>query len=170
MAVREIRLYGDPVLREKAAPVDEVDDVVRQLAADMLDTLEEAEGVGLAGPQVGETHRIIVIHPPPEIIDEVRPDPRVVVNPVVVEKSGPVEDAEEGCLSIPGIYESVKRSRHVMVKGTDLDGNAIEIESEGITGRILLHEIDHLDGVLFIDRIGPMRRALLKKKLRAFFE
>ena len=170
MALLKIRLYGDPVLREKAVAVDGVDDGVRELARDMLETLAEAEGVGLAGPQVGRLERIIIVPPPPEDADEVRDSPRVFVNPVVLERGGPQESAEEGCLSIPGIYESVRRPRRVRVRALDLDGNEIEIEAEGILSRILQHEIDHLDGVLFIDRVGPMRRALLKKRLREFLE
>ena len=170
MAHLEIRLYGDPVLREKAAPVAEVDDSVRALAADMLETLEQADGVGLAGPQVGRKERIIIVHPPPTHPDEVRDEPRILVNPEVLEKGGPAESAEEGCLSIPGIYETVKRPRRVRVRALDLDGSGIEIEAEGILSRILQHEIDHLDGVLFIDRVGPMRRALLKKRLREFLD
>jgi peptide deformylase len=166
----DIRLYGDPVLRERAEPIPEVDDEVRRLAADMMETLAQADGVGLAGPQVGERRRIIVVHPPPPAEDEVREKPRVLVNPEVLERGGPQESAEEGCLSIPGIYDQVKRPRRVKVRALDLDGNAIEIEEEGITSRILQHEIDHLDGVLFVDRIGPMRRALLKKRLREFLE
>ena len=170
MPTREIRLYGDRVLRAKAASIEAVDDGVRQLAADMLETLTEAEGVGLAGPQVGELRRIIVVHPPPPLDDEMRAAPRVLVNPEVVAKRGPQESAEEGCLSIPGVYDIVKRPVGVTVHALDLDGAEFTIEAEGIESRILQHEIDHLNGVLFVDRVGPMRRALLKKKLRAFLE
>ena len=169
MAIREIRTYGDPVLREKAEPIDAIDDEVRTLAADMLETVREAEGVGLAGPQIGVSQRIIVVHPPPADGGD-RGEPEVYVNPEIVAKSGPQETAEEGCLSIPGIYESVKRPRNVTVAALDLDGNETRVDAEGIHGRILQHEIDHLDGVLFVDRIGPMRRALLKKQLRAFLD
>ncbi len=170
MALREIRIFGDPVLREKAAPVAEIDDEVRTLAADMVETVTEAEGVGLAGPQVGELRRIIVVYPPPPAADEIRDEPRVFVNPEIRETGGPVESGEEGCLSIPGIYEMVKRPRRIRMHGVDLDGREIDLEVEGAIARIIQHEIDHLDGVLFVDRIGPMRRALLKKKLKAFLE
>ena len=170
MAIREIRIYGDPVLREKAEPVNGVDDEVRALARDMLDTLADADGVGLAGPQVGVARRVIVVHPPAPEPDEVREEPRVLVNPVIVEKGGSVVAAEEGCLSIPEVYETVKRPDRVRIRAIGLDGEDFEISAEGMTSRILQHEIDHLDGVLFIDRIGPMRRALLKKKLHAFLE
>ena len=169
MAVREIRLYGDPVLREPAEPIAEIDDEVRALAGDMLDTLAEAEGVGLAGPQVGASRRIIVVHPPPEDGGE-REKPRVLINPEVTKKEGPQVVHEEGCLSIPGIYEMVKRPRRVHVRATGLEGHEFEIEATGWLSRILQHEIDHLDGVLFVDKIGPMKRALLKKRLREFLE
>ena len=171
MAVRQIREYGDPALRQKAADIAEVDEEIRVLAADMLDTVRDAEGVGLAGPQVGESRRIIVVHPPPPPDDAgAREAPSVYLNPEVVSKSGPQESAEEGCLSIPGVYEVVKRPRTVCVKAQDLEGQTVEMELNGILARIFQHEIDHLDGVLFVDRIGPMRRALLKKQLRAFLD
>lgn len=171
MALREIRIYGDPVLRQKATAIEEMDDEVRTLAADMLETLADAEGVGLAGPQVGVRRRIIVVHPPPASDDSPEREPaRVYVNPEVVSSSGPQESAEEGCLSIPGVYEVVKRPRNVKVRALDLEGERVEIEVEGMLSRIIQHEIDHLDGVLFVDRIGPMRRALLKKQLRAFLD
>ena len=169
MAVLPIRIYGDPVLREKAEPVADIDDEVRRLAADMLETLADAEGVGLAGPQVGESRRLIVVHPPADR-GENREEPRVLVNPQVVQSDGPQVSGEEGCLSIPGIYEDVKRKERVRVKAVDLDGDEVELEADGWIARILQHEIDHLDGVLFIDRIGPMRRALLKKRLRELQE
>jgi peptide deformylase len=169
VAVRPIRIYGDPVLRTKAAPVDGIDDEVRRLAADMLDTLADADGVGLAGPQVGESRRLIVVHPP-AANDAPRRDPRVLVNPEIVERHGPQVAAEEGCLSIPGIYDEVKRPERVRVRALDLDGADVDIEAEGMLSRILQHEIDHLDGVLFVDRIGPMRRALLRRRLRDLME
>ncbi|GJM45436.1 MAG: peptide deformylase [Gemmatimonadota bacterium] len=170
MPVLEIRLYGDAVLREKAVPIRTIDDDVRALASDMLETVAEAEGVGLAGPQIGVSRRIIVVHPPNFEEDGERESPSVYVNPEIVQRAGPQESAEEGCLSIPGIYEQVKRPRHVRVRALDLDGKTVEFDAEGMLGRIFQHEIDHLDGVLFVDKIGPMRRALLKKQLRAFLE
>jgi len=169
VAVLPIRIYGDPVLRKKAAPVADIDDEVRRLAADMLETLADAEGVGLAGPQVGESRRLIVVHPPAGRGED-RQEPRVLVNPQVVQAEGPQVSGEEGCLSIPGIYEDVKRKERVRVKAVDLDGDDVELDADGWNARILQHEIDHLDGVLFVDRIGPMRRALLKKRLRELQE
>jgi peptide deformylase len=169
VAIREIRLLGDPVLRQRAQAIEAIDDEVRSAAQDLLDTLEKADGVGLAAPQIGIARRILIIAPPP-LEGEARAHPRVFVNPSVVEKLGPSIAAEEGCLSIPGIYEMVRRPRKIRVTATDLEGREIDETLEGIAARILQHEIDHLDGVLFIDRIGPMRRALLKKKLRSFVE
>jgi peptide deformylase len=169
VALLPIRIYGDPVLRRKAAPVEKIDDGIRRLAADMLETLADAEGVGLAGPQVGESRRLIVVHPPAGRGEE-REEPRVLVNPEVVETDGPQVSGEEGCLSIPGIYEDVKRKERVRVKALDLGGGEVELTADGWAARILQHEIDHLDGVLFIDRVGPMRRALLRKRLRELQE
>jgi len=163
--VRKIRLYGDPVLREKAAPAGPIDAEVRELAADLLDTLTAADGVGLAAPQIGVLRRVIAVHPPPDP-SGAREAARVYVDPEVAERSGGEESAEEGCLSIPGVYEQVRRPRQVLVRAHDLDGAPFEVRVDGIVARILQHEIDHLNGVLFVDRVGPMRRALLKRRLR----
>lgn len=170
MAELDIRIYGDPVLRKKAKAIDPIDDDVRTLAADMLDTLAKAKGVGLAGPQVGASLRIIVVHPPPPASDEKREEPQVYVNPEIVEKGGKTVPEEEGCLSIPEIYDIVKRPDRVKIRALTLEGKDIEIEAEGMLGRIFQHEIDHLDGVLFVDKVGPMRRALLQKRLREMAE
>ncbi len=169
MAIRKIRLLGDPVLRAEAAPVDAVDESVRELVKDLLDTLAKADGVGLAAPQIGVSRRVIVVAPP---VPEGTPPaaPRAYVNPRIAEASGPILPAEEGCLSIPGIYEIVKRPSRVRVLSLDGEGAAVDEVLEGIAARILQHEIDHLNGVLFIDKIGPMRRALLRKKLHAFLD
>ena len=164
--VRKIRIYGDPVLREKAVPMGTVDDDARALAQDLLDTLASADGVGLAAPQIGISRRMIAVHPPPPSEAAPRPDAIVYVDPEIVERTGGTDTAEEGCLSIPGIYEDVKRDWEVRMRAHDLDGQELEIVADGMLARILQHEIDHLDGVLFVDRIGPMRRALLKKRLR----
>jgi peptide deformylase len=169
VSVQKIVLYGNPVLRRRADPVDALDASVKRLAQDLLDTLEKADGVGLAAPQIGVSKRVLVVAPPADE-DAPRPEPRVFVNPEILEAGGPTVTAEEGCLSIPGIYEDVKRPARVRVKAIDLDARPFEEEVEGIAARILQHEIDHLDGVLFIDKIGPMRRALLKKRLRELVE
>lgn len=165
--IRKIRVFGDPVLREKAVPAGGVDAEVRALAADLLDTLASADGVGLAAPQIGVGRRVIAVHPPPGDDGADRPEPCVYVDPEIVERGGGKETAEEGCLSIPGVYEDVKRDRCIRVRATGVDGQPMDLAVEGIVARIFQHEIDHLDGVLFVDRVGPMRRALLKKKLRS---
>ncbi len=168
--IRKIRVFGDPVLRAKAAPSGGVDEDVRALAADLLDTLASADGVGLAAPQIGVGRRVIAVHPPPVDGDGERPEPSVYVDPEIVERGGGHETAEEGCLSIPGVYEDVKRDRRIRIRALDLDGRPLDFDAEGMVARIFQHEIDHLDGVLFVDRVGPMRRALLKKKLRSLQE
>ena len=159
MAVREIRILGDPVLLTPPEPVAEVDDEVRQLIDDMLETMYDADGVGLAAPQVGVSRRVIVI-------DVREPDvaPFGLVNPVIVERADEVERGEEGCLSIPGLRDIVERSAKVVVEGLDRDGLPRRIEAEGLLARALQHEVDHLDGILFIDRISPLKRQMLLKR------
>jgi peptide deformylase len=159
MAGMEIRLLGDPVLRERAAEVDAVDDEIRRLARDMFDTMYEADGVGLAAPQVGIVRRLIVV-------DSREPgsEPMAVVNPRVIAASAGTERAEEGCLSIPGVRDVVERPAAVTVEGLDMDGRTVRLEADGLLGRIFQHEIDHLDGVLFPDRLSPLKRRLALKR------
>ncbi len=156
-----IRLYGDPVLRVVCSPVEEVDSEVRELASKLIATVDHAQGLGLAAPQIGVAKRVIVVvgtH------DEQRRH-HVVANPEIVSACG--EDvSEEGCLSIPGIYAAVKRPQSVIVKGFDIDGNEISIEASGLMARAFAHEIDHLDGILFIDRLSMVKRGLLRRKLK----
>jgi len=156
MAILPIRMYPDPVLREAAPPVTSVDDSVRKLIADMTETMHAAPGVGLAAPQVGVQRRVFVFRP------SIEEPVGAFVNPEIVERSGEAVD-EEGCLSIPGLAYPVVRSEHILVRGLDGDGEPIELEATDYTARILQHEIDHLDGVLFIDRIDPdLRREALR--------
>jgi peptide deformylase len=159
MASLEIRIMGDPVLREEADAVDTIDDEIRQLARDMFDTMYEADGVGLAAPQVGITRRLIVVDPREEGVT-----PRALVNPRVKETSTETDRAEEGCLSIPGLKEVVERQAEVVVEAEDLDGVTQTIEADGLLARVLLHEIDHLNGILFVDRVSPLKRRMLMKK------
>ena len=166
MALRPVRIYGDPVLRTKAKDVTEFDDTLRRLVEDMFETMAAYQGVGLAANQVGVLQRVFVVDVPVGENERVR---RAIVNPVLDGADGS-DTAEEGCLSMPGIYEDVKRRERVRVQALDLDGDEVEMDADGWVARILQHEIDHLDGVLFIDRIGPMRRALLKKRLRELQE
>jgi len=159
MAIHEIRILGDPVLRQKAEPVQEVDDEVRRLMDEMLATMYDADGVGLAAPQIGISRRIIVVD-----VREPGVEPFGLVNPVILESSDEVERDEEGCLSIPGLKEIVERSARVVVEGLDRDGRPVRIEAEGLLARALQHEVDHLDGILFIDRVSPLKRQMLLKR------
>ena len=155
-------LLGEKVLRVPGVQVVEFDDELRALVADMLETMYYAEGIGLAAPQIGVSLRVCVL----DLHDEDDPDGGrwVFVNPVIVESSDEEEKAPEGCLSIPEMEDVVTRSARVTVRGFDAEGEAIEVEAEGLLARALQHEIDHLDGVLFIDRLSTFkRRALLKK-------
>lgn len=159
MAVREIRLLGDAVLRQKAEPVEEVDDEIRELIDDMLETMYDADGVGLAAPQVGLSRRVIVVDTREEDVV-----PFGLVNPAIVETGEERERGEEGCLSIPGLKEIVERPSRVVVEGLDRDGNPVRIEAEGLLARVLQHEVDHLDGVLFLDRVSALKRNMLLKR------
>src|SRR2546423_1167231 len=147
MATRQIRIFGDPVMRERAREVDEVSDLHRALIEDMIETMREAPGVGLAAPQVGVLDRLCVW--------EAEEDHGVVINPVIVERSAEVETEEEGCLSLPGLLYPVERSLAVVVEGRNVEGGSVRLEAEGLLARVCQHEVDHLDGVLFIDRLDP---------------
>jgi peptide deformylase len=156
MAVRELRYLGDAVLREKALPVGAITEDVRRLIEDMFDTMYAEEGVGLAAPQVGVSQRVIVVDPrEPDIA------PFALVDPEIVEVSDEYERGEEGCLSIPGLKEIVERPYAVRVTGLNRDGDHVVMEAEGLLARILQHEIDHIDGILFLDRVSPLKRKLL---------
>jgi peptide deformylase len=150
MAILPIRLYPDPVLREAAEPVGGVvDDSVRKLITDMGETMRAAPGVGLAAPQVGVQRRVVVysVSEEDEIIG--------LVDPVIVERSDETVTEDEGCLSIPGLAYPVPRAQHVVVRALDRNGEPIEIDAVDMEARILQHEVDHLDGVLFLERIDP---------------
>ena len=162
MALREIRIIGDPVLSRKADPVERVDEAVVRLARDMVETLHAAPGIGLAAPQVGVGRRVIVVDL------SVGEDPEalhIVVNPEIVAKEGE-SVCEEGCLSVPDIREKVARPYRVVVRGLDLEGRPVEVEGEDLLARAFCHEIDHLDGVLFVEKLSPLKRALVRKKLK----
>lgn len=158
MAILEIKEYGDPVLREKALPVEEVTPEILNLIKDMTETMYTASGVGIAASQVGVPKRII-------LVDGEEDGLIVLINPMIIKSEGEIV-AEEGCLSVPDIYSQVKRSLKVTVKALNQNGDPIEITKEDLTARALQHEIDHLDGILFIDRIGRMERQMLLNKLK----
>lgn len=148
--------YGEEPLREPSQPVTEINDDIRRLVEDMFETMYESKGVGLAAPQVGVNLRLAVI--------DIGEDPLVLINPQILKHSGK-ETCDEGCLSFPGLTEKVERARKVVAEATDLDGSVYEIEAEGLLARAIQHELDHLDGVLFIDRISKARKLQIKHEL-----
>ncbi len=158
MAVREIRLLGDPILRRECEPVGEIDDEVRRLARDLEETMYEADGVGLAAPQVGVPIRMFAY----DVRDPERPA-GVLIDPRVESTEGS-EKGEEGCLSIPGLSALVERPARAVVTGRDPEGEEVRLEAEGLLARCLLHENDHLDGVLFLDHLSPLKRKMLLDK------
>lgn len=159
MTIRQLHLLGSPVLRQRAAPVPRVDDTVRELVQDLFDTMRAAKGVGLAANQVGIATRVAVVD-----VGEEAPPPLVLINPRVVAAGDEHETAEEGCLSIPDIYGDVERPLHITVEGLDGDGAPYRIELSGFKARAVQHEIDHLDGVLFLDHVSAVKRGLLLAK------
>ncbi len=162
MAVKRILTYPDTVLRERAEPVTNIDGKVQQLINDMAETMYHAPGVGLASNQVGEPCRIIVFDTSAK--DEPN-DLIVLINPEIVEASGVIVD-EEGCLSVIDYKADVKRAACVTVKGVDREGNPVTLRREGLSAIVLQHEIDHLNGILFIDRISTLKRELYKRRLK----
>lgn len=165
----EILTYPDERLARKSTPVEEVNDEIRELIENMFETMYTAEGVGLAAPQVGVTKRIIVVDCGPREEGEVSPlppkEPVAIVNPVVAEGEGSIV-WEEGCLSVPGYTDEVERKAKVVITGLDKDGNDLRIEADGLLAVCLQHEIDHLEGVLFVDRLSRLKQAMVKKKLK----
>ncbi len=159
MTVRRLHLLGSPVLRQKAKAVAQVDDEVRALVDDLFETMRAAKGVGLAANQVGVARRVAVVD-----VGEENPPPLVLINPVIVERGDEVETAEEGCLSIPEIYGDVDRHAHIVVEALDRDGNKFRAATTGYKARAIQHEIDHLDGILFLDHLSAVKRALLVAK------
>jgi peptide deformylase len=159
---RTLVLYGDPVLKRRAEEVTVFDDALEELVRDMYRIMYEEQGIGLAGPQVGESRRVFVVDVPGDEDDE-----RVsfaVINPEITERIG-TETEEEGCLSLPGIREKIKRPARIVMTFQDETGERYEVEADGLLARALQHENDHLDGILITDRIPSMRRALLKRQL-----
>ena len=155
MATLEIRTFGDPVLRQRAQLVERVTEIHDRLIQDMIETMRVAPGVGLAAPQVGVLERIFVW--------EVDEEHGAFVNPEITWRSDSLEEGEEGCLSIPGLYYPVLRAEAVEVRGLDASGDAITMKAEGFLARVCQHEIDHLDGVLFLDRLDEdVRREALR--------
>ena len=159
MAKLKILEFPDPRLRKKAVPVTAVDDALRQLIDDMFETMYDAPGIGLAATQVDVHRRLLVAD-----VSAEKDDPYVLINPEIVASDG-VEVSEEGCLSVPGYYEEVERAEHVRVKYLDRNGESIEADFEGLLAVCVQHEIDHLDGRLFVDYLSEAKRQRIRKRL-----
>ncbi|HEX8695093.1 MAG TPA: peptide deformylase [Longimicrobium sp.] len=161
MAVLKVELLGSEVLRRRAEEVAGPDPELDRLIDDMFETMYEQKGIGLAAPQVGVSRRVIVVD-----VNEPDVEPFALYNPRVVEAGPQLDKMEEGCLSIPGVTGVVERPFAVTVEGLDRAGNPVRIEAEAMLARCLQHEIDHLDGVLFIDRLSPLKRNMVLRKYR----
>ncbi|MEM6463175.1 MAG: peptide deformylase [Pseudomonadota bacterium] len=161
MTIKPIVVIPDPVLRTKSEPIESVDEEIRRLADDMLETMYDAPGIGLAAIQVGIPRRMLVIDCSKEDEDK---DPLVFINPQIVAQSDDRSAYEEGCLSIPDYYAEVERPSEVTVDYVDRDGNKQQLEADGLLATCLQHEIDHLNGVLFIDHISKLKRSMVIKK------
>lgn len=159
MAIMPILHFPDPRLREDTVEIDVVDAKVRRLIDDMLETMYDAPGIGLAAPQINVHKRLIVID-----ISEDRSSPLALINPEIIAAEG-CEQMEEGCLSVPGIYELVDRAEQVQVRALDRDGEEQIIEADGLLAVCIQHEIDHLDGKLFVDYLSPLKQRRIRKKL-----
>ena len=162
MAIRTILTAPDPRLKKKSKPVDSVDAEVRQLMDDMLETMYDAPGIGLAAPQIGELTRVIVLDIDRE---ELKTGPILMANPEIIEASDEDATYEEGCLSVPEHYSDVVRPAKVTVRYLDRDGETKEMACEGLLATCVQHEIDHLDGILFIDHISALKRNMILRKL-----
>jgi len=158
LSVLPVRSMGDPVLREKARPVEHFDAALKRLVADMGETMYERNGVGLAAPQVGVSSRLFVF-------DDGDTGPLMLANPEFLDSEGE-DERDEGCLSLPGIYFALKRAQRAKIRGVDLDGRPLEFEGEGLLARIFQHEMDHIDGVLFVDRLSEANRREAMRLLR----
>lgn len=160
MALLEILEFPDPRLRTKAQPVAVVDDTIRQLIGDMFETMYKAPGVGLAATQVNVHQRVVVID-----VSEEQNQPLVFINPEIDVLAPELCEYDEGCLSVPGFYETVVRPERIRVKALDRDGKPFEIEPEGLLAVCIQHELDHLNGKLFVDHISDLKRQRIRKKL-----
>ena len=160
MAKRQVLTFTDPVLRERSEEVVEFSAEISELVRDMIDTMYTDEGVGLAAPQVGVLKRVIVFD-----VSEERNDPMHLINPEIIVKEG-VMRSEEGCLCIPGFKETINRCKSVTVRGFDKNGNPLEFQAEALLSRVLQHEIDHLNGILFIDHLSRQKKEIFNRWLK----
>lgn len=159
MALLPILRYPDPRLHKKAAPVAKVDDSVRKLVADMAETMYEAPGIGLAATQVDVHRRVVIID-----VSEDKTGLLALINPEILERSGE-QVCEEGCLSVPGVYEKVTRAERVRVRALGVEGQALELEAEGLLAVCIQHEIDHLDGKVFVEYLSQLKQGRIKARL-----
>lgn len=159
MALKEIKIFPDPILREKASRIEKVTDAIVQLSEDMVETMRLANGAGIAANQVGVALRLIIVDT--QVNKESRP--LILINPEIVLAESEEDTVEEGCLSVPKFYEFVKRPRCVKVRAVDLRGEVIEMDCEDHMARAMQHEIDHLNGILFVDRLSPIKKEFFKK-------
>ena len=160
MAILNILNYPDERLRTVAAPVDEISSKIQQLTDDMLETMYAAPGIGLAATQVNVHQRIIVID-----VSEEKNQPLVLINPEILEKDGD-QEFDEGCLSVPGIYETVQRAQHIKIRAVNRAGESFEMEAEGLLAVCIQHEMDHLQGKLFVDYLSQLKRQRIRKKIQ----
>jgi len=168
--IREIIKYPNQILRKKCEEVGEVTSEIKGLSFNMVETMIEGQGIGLAAPQIGELKRIIVVHPIEERTadEKISKRPQVFINPRITKKSKETEIGEEGCLSFPGLFLKIKRVKAVEIEALNEKGEKIQVRAEGLPARIFQHEIDHLDGILFIDRIGFWQKLKIKQKLKQY--
>ncbi|RMG01967.1 MAG: peptide deformylase [Nitrospirae bacterium] len=160
MSVLKIRTYPDPVLKKKALPVEDINGNLQKLIDDMVETMYAAPGIGLAAPQVGELVRLIVV----DVSSQQEDCPLIVLlNPEIIEVAGKIP-SEEGCLSVPGYVSTIQRAENVLIRGHDREGKPVEVEATGLLARALQHEIDHLNGTLFVDRLSPIKKEFFRKR------
>jgi peptide deformylase len=159
MAILQVLYHPDPRLRIKADPVAVVDDEVRRLASDMMETMYAAPGIGLAATQVNVHRRLLVVD-----VSETHDQPLCLINATLLQKEG-VESMEEGCLSVPGVFEEVERAERIRVRFQDLEGRTVEQDADGLLAVCIQHEMDHLEGKLFLDYLSPLKRSRITKKL-----
>ena len=158
MSKRDLVRYGSKILREKCEPVGEIDDHIKELVADMIETMDASRGIGLAAPQIGEKLNLFVLR---DLLDDgetLSPEAKVYINPTLSSPSKQIVSEKEGCLSIPGIKEEVRRPHSIVIEATDINGNKFTEELSGFNARVRMHENDHINGVLFIDRLDARKR------------
>lgn len=165
--VLEIKKYPDPILRKKCEEISEITPEIKELALNMVETMIEGQGIGLAAPQVGELKRIIVVHPVRDRTPEAmaKTSPKVFINPRIIRKTKETVTDEEGCLSFSGLFLKIKRAKEIEIEALNENGEKVFLKVDGLPARILQHEIDHLDGILFIDRLSIWQKLKFKLKL-----